>query len=994
MAVWLRLALVFICLAPAVAAQAQSVDPGRERVMVVMDASNSMWGQIDGTAKITIAKDLMETLLGEWADAREVGLIAYGHRERSDCGDIETLVAPGTSARADILEQVRALSPRGRTPLTDAVERAAGELGYSERPATVVLISDGLESCERDPCALAAALEASGVSFTAHVVGFGLGADEDTASLSCIAEETGGLYIQAGNAEELAAALASVGTAVAALTPEAQPLPQAPSEPRPRARPEPEPQPEPVAEPAPEPEPQPEPEEVAEPEPEPEPQPEPEQVAEPEPQPQTAPAQPAVIVTGPGTAVGGSPITPRWDRTIDPSDYVAIVPAGAEEGSLGTYSLVGSFGMAEVIVPGKEGAYEIRYISREGSVTLGRDALTVTKPEVALEAQERVLAGAEFPVTWRPTINRRDYVTIVSVGAEEGSFLDYVTTGQRTEATLNAPPDAGEYELRYMLNVDQTTVARRPITVEAPEVALSLPDTAIVGADFTVGWSQVVNRRDYVTIVPAGAQEGSFGNYITVRDQLEAPLQAPAREGEYEVRYVLRMGEKTIASAPISIVSANVSLTGPETATAGAFIPVSWSGAISPEDYVTIAPKGTSEGNFGNYLTVRDATGGQLQAPAEPGDYELRYVLREGNRTMATAPISIVSPEVTVSGPAEAQSGARIAVRWSQPVSPNDYITIVPQGTAEGEFGNYIPVREATEGTLQAPAEPGIYEIRYVLREGGKTMAAAPITITEPEVTLSTPQDALAGSVFNVAWSATVNTQDYITIVPEGGAEGEFGNYIPVRDGGAGELQAPAEPGAYEIRYVLREGARTLARAPITILAPEVRVTAPTEATAGALIPVEWQGTVSTRDYITIVPQGTAEGEFGNYITVRADLSNGLRAPAQPGAYEVRYVLREGSRTLAQTPITILEPQVSLTAPESAAPGADVPVAWEGAVDPGDYIVLVPEDAPDDDLSTYVTIREQTETTMTAPDTPGAYELRYVLREGARVLARKRITVE
>ena len=60
-----------------------------ENVMVVFDGSNSMWGQIDGVAKIEIARGVMENLLGDWVDDRQVGLMAYGHRQRGDCSDIE-----------------------------------------------------------------------------------------------------------------------------------------------------------------------------------------------------------------------------------------------------------------------------------------------------------------------------------------------------------------------------------------------------------------------------------------------------------------------------------------------------------------------------------------------------------------------------------------------------------------------------------------------------------------------------------------------------------------------------------------------------------------------------------------------------------------------------------------------------------------------------------------------------------------------------------------
>ncbi|RBI82589.1 VWA domain-containing protein, partial [Rhodosalinus halophilus] len=195
-----------------------------EDVMLVFDGSNSMWGQIDGTAKIEIARGVMDRLLGDWTEERAVGLMAYGHRQRGDCTDIELLLEPAPGNAAAIQDRIDAITPRGKTPLTDAVEQAARALSHTDRPATVVLISDGLESCERDPCALAAELERSGVGFTAHVVGFGLGEDED-GSLACIAEATGGRYLSAADAGQLGAALGEIATAVAE-TPEPEPEPE------------------------------------------------------------------------------------------------------------------------------------------------------------------------------------------------------------------------------------------------------------------------------------------------------------------------------------------------------------------------------------------------------------------------------------------------------------------------------------------------------------------------------------------------------------------------------------------------------------------------------------------------------------------------------------------------------------------------------------------------------------------------------------------------
>ncbi|RVD31156.1 hypothetical protein EN741_35025, partial [Mesorhizobium sp. M4B.F.Ca.ET.019.03.1.1] len=94
-------------------------------------------------------------------------------------------------------------------------------LKYTEDKATVVLITDGLETCGGDPCALGKELEASGVDFTADVVGFGLTADEGK-QIACLAENTGGKYIQASDEKALQEALVET---VAAPAPAPAPKP-------------------------------------------------------------------------------------------------------------------------------------------------------------------------------------------------------------------------------------------------------------------------------------------------------------------------------------------------------------------------------------------------------------------------------------------------------------------------------------------------------------------------------------------------------------------------------------------------------------------------------------------------------------------------------------------------------------------------------------------------------------------------------------------------
>lgn len=214
-------------LAAAVLAQACLSTPlfAEGKSIIVLDASGSMWGQIDGRPKLEIAREALGTVLSGLDPATEIGLMAYGHREKGSCSDIELVVPPGPGTAKAITDAANAMKFLGKTPLTEAVRRAASELKSTEEKATVILITDGIETCEADPCALGTELEASGVDFTAHVVGFGLTEDEGKA-VACLAENTGGKYIQASDAGDLVEALkTTVAVAEPAPTPVAEPEP-------------------------------------------------------------------------------------------------------------------------------------------------------------------------------------------------------------------------------------------------------------------------------------------------------------------------------------------------------------------------------------------------------------------------------------------------------------------------------------------------------------------------------------------------------------------------------------------------------------------------------------------------------------------------------------------------------------------------------------------------------------------------------------------------
>jgi Ca-activated chloride channel homolog len=178
-----------------------------QRVILVLDASGSMRGQINGIAKMDIAKQVVGKVLSSWKPEDELGLVVYGHREKGSCTDIETMLPPRPLDMGAYMSPIKSLVPKGKTPMTQAVKQAAEALKYTEQKSTVILVSDGVETCAADPCAVAREMEAAGVGLTVHTVGFGLDDKSAVKQLKCMAEETGGIAVLADNADDLETAL-------------------------------------------------------------------------------------------------------------------------------------------------------------------------------------------------------------------------------------------------------------------------------------------------------------------------------------------------------------------------------------------------------------------------------------------------------------------------------------------------------------------------------------------------------------------------------------------------------------------------------------------------------------------------------------------------------------------------------------------------------------------------------------------------------------------
>lgn len=830
----------------------------KQDVMVVYDASGSMWGQIDGVTKIEIARDVMADFLARWPQDTRLGLVAYGHRRQKDCQDIETLISPGMIDRPAFLEAVNQITPRGRTPLSAAVEHAASELGYKDRPATVLLVSDGIENCAADPCALAAKLARQGVNFTAHVIGFDVNAQTQK-QLACIAESTGGQFVAAKDAAQLQQAMMTVQTEI-------------------------------------------------------------ERYAEPNTQTKSETSRQVEIDT-PETVLAGARFEVQWHLSAnspsnaqlspDIGDRIGLSAEGAANDELqGARRLTQKMDhRIELTAPGEAGRYEVRYVQRANGNVAGRSTIQVVDPEIELTAPGKAVAGERFEVTWSDAVNPLDRVGIVSSGASDGQFGNYLRVRQNNAGLLTAPSDPGLYEVRYMLSEGGVTVATAPVEVIAAQVTLQAPESVNAGAQFPVSWSETVNQDDFVTVVLQGTSEGELGNRVRVRGSRQANLTAPSEPGSYEVRYVLYEDRRTVGRVPMAVVQSDVQLQVPQRIKTGERFPVSWSDAINPNDFVVVVPLDAPDDDLTTRIRVRgDQTIGTLTAPAAPGVYEVRYVMYESGQVLARELVEIVTATASISAPLEVVAGSRFLVTWSETINQNDFIAIAPRDAPASDLSSRSRAgRNRLEATLTAPAEPGEYEVRYVLYEGGDILASAPVTVVAPSVDLQSVPSVLAGSRFEVSWTQTINQNDFLTIVEADAPLSALGNRVRAgRNKTRATLTAPADSGRYEVRYVMHQGSNVLASVPVEVRDPQVELAAPSRVRAGDRFEISWTPPVNLSDTVTIVEQGADERATGPRTRVGTGMQGHLTAPVEPGPYEIRYILQQGGKVIARKQIEVI----------------------------------------------------------------------------------------
>ena len=161
------------------------------RILFVFDASNSMNGFWNGKPKINTATALLRESLKELEGKEnvELGLRVYGNNSpistgSQDCEDTELMVPVGKSNIWDIQQALTRIKPKGTTPIAQTLEKCGGDFRDGDNVRNIIiLITDGIEACDGDPCAVSMALQKKNIVLKPFVIGIGI---EDFTTFECV----------------------------------------------------------------------------------------------------------------------------------------------------------------------------------------------------------------------------------------------------------------------------------------------------------------------------------------------------------------------------------------------------------------------------------------------------------------------------------------------------------------------------------------------------------------------------------------------------------------------------------------------------------------------------------------------------------------------------------------------------------------------------------------------------------------------------------------
>ena len=155
-------------------------DKSITRILFVLDASQSMLSQWESGRKIDVARELLIHMVDSLSKIErvELALRVYGHQKPvppQNCDDTKLEVPFSAGNAAKIKHKLKQIIPKGTTPIAHSLDLSSRDFPKcSECRNIIILITDGIEACDGDPCAVSRSLQKQGIILKPFVVGIGI----------------------------------------------------------------------------------------------------------------------------------------------------------------------------------------------------------------------------------------------------------------------------------------------------------------------------------------------------------------------------------------------------------------------------------------------------------------------------------------------------------------------------------------------------------------------------------------------------------------------------------------------------------------------------------------------------------------------------------------------------------------------------------------------------------------------------------------------------
>jgi Ca-activated chloride channel homolog len=181
----------------------------KTRILFVLDASNSMWTKWGNTTRIAAAKTILINLFDSLKNIPNVefALRCYGFQSPvsvHDCKDTKLVVTFHDNNAKEIIDFIKNVKPNGYTPIAYSLTQTAQDFPNDKAKNVVILITDGIEECDGDPCTVSRQLQSRNIILRPYIVGIGLD-EEKMKFFECV-----GRYYQPHSEKDLGKILNNV----------------------------------------------------------------------------------------------------------------------------------------------------------------------------------------------------------------------------------------------------------------------------------------------------------------------------------------------------------------------------------------------------------------------------------------------------------------------------------------------------------------------------------------------------------------------------------------------------------------------------------------------------------------------------------------------------------------------------------------------------------------------------------------------------------------